>query len=103
MPLRLSVAKFLEYSLTSPARGTKIQVIMIRIEAAIARAKEQGKKITKGDLATLLWPDASAASQRVNISRLCSGKNDRVAPEWIRIISKTCGVTADFLFGLSND
>lgn len=76
---------------------------MIRIDEAIARAKAQGTKITKGDLAALLWPDASVTSQRVNMSRLCSGKNDRVAPEWVRVISKTCGVTADFLFGLSND
>lgn len=76
---------------------------MIRVEAAIARAKEQGIKITKGELAAMIWPDSSVSAQRVSISRLCSGKNERVAPEWVRTICKTCGVSADFLFGLSND
>lgn len=76
---------------------------MMRIEQAIARAKDQGKKIMKKDVAARLWPNSSPAAQQVNMTTLCSGKTTRIAPEWVNIICEMTGCTADFLFGLSND
>lgn len=76
---------------------------MIRIEQALARAKEQGNKVLKKDIAARLWPDSSPAAQQVNMTILCSGKTARVAPEWIRIICEMTGCSADFLLGLSNE
>ena len=76
---------------------------MIRIEQALARAKDQGKTILKKDLAAKLWPESSEAAQQVNMTNLCNGRRDAVKPEWVKIICETCGCTADFLFGLSND
>ena len=32
---------------------------MMRIEQAIARAKEQGNKVLKKDIAARLWPDST--------------------------------------------
>ena len=76
---------------------------MMRIEQAIARAKEQGKKVLKKDIAARLWPDSTEVGQQVNMTSLCSGATSRVEPEWVNIICEMTGCTADFLFGLSND
>lgn len=76
---------------------------MLRIEQAIARAKEQGKKVLKKDVAAKLWPDSSPVSQQVNMTALCNGKTNKINPEWVNIICEMTGCTADFLFGLSNE
>lgn len=76
---------------------------MMRIEQAIARAKEQGKKVFKKDIAARLWPDSTQEAQQVNMSALCGNKTARIAPDWVNIICEMTGCTADFLFGLSNE
>lgn len=76
---------------------------MIRIEEAIARAKRQGNKVLKKDIAARLWPDSTPVAQQVNITRLCSGKTPRINVDWVNIICEMTGCTADFLFGLSNE
>jgi len=74
-----------------------------RIEEAIARAKANGKKILKKDISAKLWPDSNEAAQQVNMTKLCTGKTERIAPDWVVTICDMTGVTADFLFGLTND
>lgn len=76
---------------------------MIRIEQAMARAKEQGKKVKKKDLAKRLWPDSSPVAQQVNMTALCAGKTTRINPDWVKIICEMTGCTSDFLFGISKD
>lgn len=76
---------------------------MIRIDAAIARAKEQGKRVWKKDIAARLWPDSNAAGQQVNMTALCAGKTTKINPDWVPIICEMTGCTADFLFGLTNE
>lgn len=76
---------------------------MMRIEQAIARAKERGNKVLKKDIAASLWPDSMPAVQQVNMTNLCNGVTARIAPEWVNIICSMTGCSADFLFGLSND
>lgn len=76
---------------------------MIRIEQAIARAKEQGKKVKKKDIAARLWPDSTEAGQQVNMTALCSGSTARINPDWVNIICDMTGCTPDFLFGYSNE
>lgn len=73
---------------------------MLRIESAIAIAKDNGKKVLKKDIAARLWPDVSEVGRRVNMTNLCSGKTDRVRPEWVSIICEMTGCTADFLCGI---
>lgn len=76
---------------------------MIRIEQAIARAKEQGNKVLKKDIAARLWPDSAPVAQQVNMTALCNGKTNKINSDWVAIICEMIGCTADFLFGLSND
>ncbi len=76
---------------------------MMKIETAIARAKEKGKKVMKKDIAARLWPDSNQAAQQVNMTALCTGKTTRINPEWVNIICEMCECSADFLFGLSNE
>lgn len=71
---------------------------MMRIEQAIARAKEQGNKVLKKDIAARLWPDSTPAAQQVNMTALCAGKTGKINPDWVNIICEMCGCTADFLF-----
>ena len=75
----------------------------MRIELALARAKEQGNKVLKKDLAAKLWPDSSEAAQQVNMTNLCNGRRDAVKPDWVVIICEMCNCSADFLFGLKNE
>lgn len=75
----------------------------LRIEEAIARAKRNGNKVLKKDIAARLWPDSSESAQQVNMTGLCNGSTARVAPEWVRIICEMTGCTADFLLGLTNE
>ena len=73
---------------------------MMRIEQAIARAKEQGKKVLKKDIAAKLWPDSTPSAQQVNMTALCNGATARISPEWVAIICEMTGCSADFLLGL---
>lgn len=75
----------------------------LRIEEAIARAKRNGKKVLKKDIAARIWPDSVESAQQVNMTRLCNGSAVRVDPEWVCIICEMTGCTADFLLGLTND
>lgn len=76
---------------------------MMRIEEAIARAKQQGKKVLKKDVAARLWPDSTPVAQQVNMTSLCNGTTSRISPDWVNIICEMTGCSADFLFGISNN
>ena len=76
---------------------------MMRIEEAIARAKQQGNKVLKKDVAARLWPDSTPVAQQVNMTSLCNGTTSRISPEWVNIICEMTGCSADFLFGISNN
>lgn len=74
----------------------------LRINEAIALAESRGKKIYKKDLAKKIWPNSRPEAQTVNMTNLASGVTKKVNPEWVVTICKETGVSADFLFGLSN-
>ena len=76
---------------------------MIRLEDAIARAKESGKKIFKKDIAARLWPDRTPEARQVNMTKLLTGRTVTIKPGWVKIICEMTGVSADFLFGMSNE
>lgn len=77
--------------------------MILRIEEAIARAKANGKKVMKKDIAARLWPDSVAVAQQVNMTKLCSGKAAAVRPEWLLIMCEMLDCTADFLIGRTNE
>lgn len=77
--------------------------MILRIEEAIARAKANGKKVLKKDIAARLWDGSTESAQQVNMTNLLNGATNRICPEWVITICEMTGATADFLFGLSNE
>lgn len=75
----------------------------MRIEEAIARAKANGKKVLKKDIAARLWPDSVESAQQVNMTKLCNGSTVGIKPEWVVVICNMTNCSADFLFGLTNE
>lgn len=75
----------------------------LRIEEAIARAKANGTKVLKKDIAAKLWPDSVESAQQVNMTKLCNGRTASIRPEWIIEICRLTNCTSDFLFGLKNE
>ena len=78
----------------------KINVMKLRIEMALAHAKDMGRNVTKKQLSAAIWPESNEATQQVNMSKLCNGKTATIKPEWIPVICSVTGVDANFLFGL---
>lgn len=72
----------------------------LKVNEAIARAEMNGKKIKKKELAAKIWANSRPEAQAVNMTNLCTGTTKKVNPEWIKIICRETGVTADFLFGI---
>lgn len=75
----------------------------LRINEAIAAAKLQGKEVKKKDLAKKFFPKSTDQSRITLMTKVCSGKLDRVNPEWIGIVAEECGVSTDFVLGREQD
>lgn len=72
----------------------------LKVNEAIARSEMNGKKILKKDLAAKIWPNSRPEAQAVNMTNLCTGVTKKINPEWIVVICKETGCTADFLLGM---
>lgn len=75
----------------------------IRLNEAIAFARKNGMKIRKVDFAQMLWKKSSAKTAHTNYSNLAGGKNKKIDIEAVPMICQTLGVSADFLFGLTDE
>lgn len=75
--------------------------MFLRIDDAIARARRNGLKVQKKDIAAKLWPNTSEAGQRVNMTNLCTGRCKRIEAEWVSIICSMLDCDANYLFGLT--
>ena len=77
---------------------------MFKLNEAIAYAKEKGlvgkKELTS--LAEVLWPDSNRHAAYMNFLNLKSGRSKKVDIESIPTICRILGVSADFLFGISD-
>lgn len=83
---------------------TKENMDNFRLNEAFEYAKKvDGRKIKKIDLAKILWGDSTAKTAHTNFSNLANGKSKKINIDAIPIICKHLGVTADFLFGLSQE
>lgn len=78
-----------------------IENTMIRVNDAIISARMNGKKITKKDIAALLWKDSKQRTQAVNMSALCNHKTHSIKIEWVKEICEATGVDANFLFNIN--
>lgn len=75
----------------------------LKVNEAIALSEAMGKKVLKKDLAAKIWPNSRSEAQAVNMTNLASGITKKVNPEWIAIICKETGCSANFLLGLSDE
>ena len=74
---------------------------MFRIKDALALAKSKGLIRKNSELANTLWSDSSPKSAYMNLRNLVEGNSKKINIADVPIICKTCGVSADYLFGLS--
>lgn len=75
-----------------------------KLNEAIAYAKEKGlvgkKELTS--LAEVLWPESNKHSAYMNFLNLKTGRSKKVDIENVPTICRILGVSADFLFGLTD-
>lgn len=74
----------------------------LKIKESLAYATAMGKEIDKRDLAAKVFPEASPDCQYQKFQHLLAGRTLRVKPETVVIICQETGVSADFLFGLTD-
>lgn len=74
-----------------------------KVAEAIALAKENGIKLSKGHLAEKLWPGSTKMSQTRNMSLLLQGVTKRLTVDMIRIICDETGVDPNFLIDYGTD
>lgn len=75
---------------------------MIRLKEALLYANRNGKNYNKQEFAQLLWTDnKKPKSAYMNLLNLESGKSKTIDISQIAVICKECGVSADYLFGLT--
>lgn len=72
----------------------------LKINEAIARSEVMGRKVFKKDIAAKLFPNQPQSTQQVNFANLCTGRTQRVKPEWIIVICDMCECTPQFLLGM---
>ena len=77
---------------------------MFRLKEAIAYAKEKGLlgKKQKKELAQALWPNSTPRAAYMNFLNLESGKSKKIDVANVPTICRILGVSADFLFGLTD-
>lgn len=75
---------------------------MFRIKEALAYAKEVGLINKDYELANKLWSDSSEKSAYMNLRNLIRGKSKKINIGDVPYICKTLGVSADYLFGISD-
>ena len=75
---------------------------MFRIKDALAYAKEKGLIKKNSDLANELWCNSTEKSAHMNFRTPIEGKRKKINIADVPLICKTLGVSADYLFGLSD-
>lgn len=77
----------------------------MRLKEAIAYAKEKGLlgKKQKKELAQVLWPKSTPRAAYMNFLNLENGKSKKIDVESVPTLCSVLGVSADYLFGISNN
>ena len=71
-----------------------------KINEAILNAKLKGLKVSKKEIAEMLWEDTKQKSRTVNMSSLCNRRTRKINIEWVSKICEATGVDANFLFNI---
>lgn len=76
---------------------------MIRLREALQYAEQNGKKFKLNALAQKIWANTSVKrSAYMNLLNLADGRSKKIGIDQIEIICRELGVSADYLFGLSD-
>lgn len=75
----------------------------LRLKEAFERAKGMGLVERKSELAQEIWKASPPKSAYMNYSNLEKGKSKSIDIESVEVICKRLNVSAEFLFGLSDD
>ena len=71
-----------------------------KINEAVLNAKLNGLKVSKKEIAEMLWEDTKPKSRTVNMSSLCNRRTQKINIEWVSKICEATGVDANFLFNI---
>lgn len=85
-----------------PYKSTKMLRNMFRLKEALSYAKERGLIKKNRELTELLWHDSSKKSAYMCMRNLLVGTTKKINIADVALICKTCGVSADYLFGLTD-
>ena len=76
---------------------------MFRLREAYENAKSRGLVKGRGEFADSLWCNKRGRNAYVNFLNLERGKTKTIEIEMIPKICKKLGISADYLFGISNN
>lgn len=74
-----------------------------RLKESLLYAKENGLTKSKKEIARIIWPESGEVCARVNMSNLESGRCKRIETKNVAVLCGILGVSADYLFGLTNN
>lgn len=75
---------------------------MFRLKEAMAYASaKRGKKITNMEIADIMFPDSKTRAKWANLRNLLNGDTKRVEIAQVIKLTEYLGVSADYLFGLT--
>lgn len=75
---------------------------MFKLRESINEAIAEGRLHSKSELARILWGGSSNRSAYMNYNNLASGKSKKIDIDAVPVICEKLGVSADYLFGLSD-
>lgn len=70
----------------------------LRINEAIARAKDAGRVVTKKEIAARLFPGRPESTQQVNLTNICNGRTQRVDPAHVIVLCDMLDCDPNYLF-----
>lgn len=73
----------------------------MNFKQAIKRGRERG--VTRQQLCEALYPNVPFENATHNLANLINGKSKKVDIDAVPTICKLCGVSADYLFGLTDN
>jgi len=72
----------------------------IDLNGAFKKAKKNGVKVFKKDVANKWWPDTKRQDARnANMTNACSGKTDSITFDKLKILSEMLELTASEILG----
>lgn len=75
----------------------------LRINEAIARAKDAGRVTTKKEIAARIFPGRPETTQQINFNNMCNGHRQRIDPDHIVALCDILGCDPNYLFNYQKE